>query len=94
MFGNFSLTLLSKETASYDIKIRKLVLENTKLPDVPGRLLVHIQYSAWPDFGLPTAGTQGFRECIHLVRTLSLVILPFICACAWIGMYVDVQMFA
>ena len=69
MFGNYSLTLLSKETASYDIKIRKLVLENTKLPDAPGRLLVHIQYSAWPDFGLPTAGTQGFRECIHLVRS-------------------------
>lgn len=63
-YGIFSVTLLSKETAAYEIKTRKLILEKS---GAPPRMLLHVQYSAWPDFGLPTAGTQGFRECIHLV---------------------------
>jgi len=70
LFGPLAVTLLSKGKVDFGIKLRRLYLENSS-SDSPGRLLLHIQMAQWPDFGLPTSGTQGFRHCIHLLEKLS-----------------------
>ena len=64
IFGDLHVTLISEEIQDKFIIVREMQLRNTSTVENPRRLC-HIQYTEWPDFGVPRS-TDIIRKVLDL----------------------------
>lgn len=77
-FGHLRLTL-NKENEGGELTIRTLTLENQKTKE--SRLITQLQYTGWPDHGLP-ASTGAFLEIVDLANRENHSKGPFVVHCS------------
>eukprot|EP01113_Clastostelium_recurvatum_P013307 TRINITY_DN1701_c0_g1_i1.p1 TRINITY_DN1701_c0_g1~~TRINITY_DN1701_c0_g1_i1.p1 ORF type:complete len:482 (+),score=60.55 TRINITY_DN1701_c0_g1_i1:133-1578(+) len=65
--GDFSVALISKESALCDSAIITRKLQLTNLRTSGTRLITHYQYEGWPDHGVPTC-TYPIRQLVNMVE--------------------------
>ncbi|VDM56321.1 unnamed protein product [Angiostrongylus costaricensis] len=65
-FNDFAVEL-EKEEQHQNFVVRKLLLKKISEEDASGRAVLHVQYTEWPDFGVP-ASTRCFLNMLNFIK--------------------------
>lgn len=89
VFGDFTIKQSRNTTRDKDVLSRNLELAKT---EEKGRAVTHIQYVAWPDFGVPKFDSfhHFVERCIPLLKT-ALPIIHCSAGCGRTGVFIAIM---